>query len=116
MTEKLVFSTGHVFFLHISFHAADSCVQLLLRLSVEPLSRSIDSVEICAFALPHSFVFPFSLSLARATEYGYLYVALFSLRFSYVLLISKSFPGLAGLWSSETPRHFDELVKTSLAL
>ena len=52
MTEllALVIRPGHVLSsLAHSFHAADTFVPLLLSLSVEPLSRSIDSVDSCAF-------------------------------------------------------------------
>ena len=69
---------------------------------------------------PHSLVFPFSLSLARATEYGFLYVVLIS--FFCFFLCSAHFPDFPVsqvgriYGSSETPRHFDELVKTSSPL
>ena len=71
----------------------------------------------------HSIVFPFSLSLARATEYG----LSLCLRFTCVLLISRflPFPRIGRIYGaqkllrtlmslSKLPRHFDEAIKNFL--
>ena len=70
MTEQLVLSTGHVV-----LRILDICSRQFRPTAAESQCRAtLSDHRLCrnvCVCFSHSIVFPFSLSLARATEYGF---------------------------------------------